>query len=92
MTEENSNQQAFEYVSNAEMKQKWALQDDISPNDLSLDKINPGHNEWFKRNQELEIFDRLRKEDPVHYTEDSQFGSYWSITSYEDIKSIDMDH
>ena len=92
MTEENSNQQAFEYVSNAEMKQKWALQDDISPNDLSLAKINPGHNEWFKRNQELEVFDRLRKEDPVHYTEDSQFGSYWSITSYEDIKSIDMDH
>jgi cytochrome P450 len=92
MTEENSNQQAFEYVSNAEMKQKWALQDDISPDDLSLDKINPGHNEWFKRNQELEVFDRLRKEDPVHYTEDSQFGSYWSITSYEDIKSIDMDH
>mgnify|MGYP001463002427 FL=1 len=92
MSEENTKQQTFEYVSNAEMKAKWGLKDNVSPQELPLDQINPGNNDWFARNQELEVFDRLRKEDPVHYTPDSQFGSYWSITSYEDVKAVDMDH
>ena len=92
MTEENKKQQTFEYVSNAEMKEKWGLKDNVSPQELPLEQINPGNNDWFARNQELEVFDRLREEDPVHFTADSQFGSYWSITSYEDIKAVDMDH
>ena len=92
MSDENTKQQTFEYVSNAEMKAKWGLKDNVSPQELPLDQINPGNNDWFARNQELEVFDRLREEDPVHYTPDSQFGSYWSITSYEDVKAVDMDH
>ena len=92
MTEENKKQQTFEYVSNAEMKEKWGLKDNVSPQELPLEQINPGNNDWFARNQEIEVFDRLREEDPVHFTADSQFGSYWSITSYEDIKAVDMDH
>ena len=92
MSEENTKQQTFEYVSNVEMKAKWGLKDNVNPRELPLDQINPGNNDWFARNQELEVFDRLREEDPVHYTPDSQFGSYWSITSYEDVKAVDMDH
>jgi cytochrome P450 len=37
-------------------------------------------------------FDRLRKEDPVHYTPDSFVGPYWSVTKYEDIMAVDTDH
>ena len=45
MTEENKNQQTFEYVSNAEMKEKWGLKDNVSPQELPLDQINPGNND-----------------------------------------------
>jgi len=37
-------------------------------------------------------FERLRKEDPVHYCADSEFGPYWSITKYNDIMSVDTNH
>ena len=82
MSDENTKQQTFEYVSNAEMKEKWGLKDNVSPQELPLEQINPGNNDWFARNQEIEVFDRLRKEDPVHFTADSQFGSYWSCLLY----------
>ena len=38
------------------------------------------------------LFARLRREDPVHYCEDSAFGPYWAITRYHDILTVDMDH
>jgi len=37
-------------------------------------------------------FERLRKEDPVHYCPDSEFGPYWSVTRYEDIMQVDTSH
>lgn len=36
--------------------------------------------------------ERLRKEDPVHYTQESRFGSFWSITRFHDIKWVDTNH
>ena len=93
MSEQNTpHQPEYENISNADTQKKWGLKDDITPQNVSIENINPGNNDWFSRNQEFEVFERLRKESPVHYTEDSQFGSYWSVTSYEDIKAIDMDH
>ena len=93
MTDNNlPKEPVFENVSNAEVKQKWGLKENETPQSIPLEQINPGNNDWFERNQEFEVFNRLREEDPVHFTQDSQFGSYWSITSYEDIKAIDMDH
>ncbi len=93
MPEQNTpHQPEYENISNAETQKKWGLKDDVTPQNVPIENINPGNNDWFSRNQEFEVFERLRKESPVHYTEDSQFGSYWSVTSYEDIKAIDMDH
>lgn len=37
-------------------------------------------------------FERLRKEDPIHYCQDSPYGPYWSITKYHDIVAVDMTH
>lgn len=37
-------------------------------------------------------FQRLRQEDPVHYCADSPFGPYWSITKYDDIMKVELDH
>ena len=37
-------------------------------------------------------FERLRKEEPVHYCGDSEFGPYWSVTKFQDIKAVDSNH
>ena len=37
-------------------------------------------------------FERLRAEDPVHYTAQSEFGAYWSVTKGRDIIAVDSNH
>ncbi len=37
-------------------------------------------------------FKRLREEAPVHYCKDSMFGSFWSITRFNDIMEIEKNH
>jgi cytochrome P450 len=38
------------------------------------------------------IFARLRREAPVHYCAESRYGPYWSVTRYNDIMSVELDH
>src|SRR4029077_14466863 len=38
------------------------------------------------------LFGRLRRDDPVHYFEASPFGPYWSVTRYDDIFTVELDH
>jgi cytochrome P450 len=38
------------------------------------------------------LFAMLRRDDPVHYCEDSPFGPYWSVTRYDDIFQVELDH
>jgi cytochrome P450 len=37
-------------------------------------------------------FERLRREDPVHYCRDSEWGPYWSVTKFQDIVAVDSNH
>ncbi len=37
-------------------------------------------------------FERLRKEAPVHYQPEHEFGPYWSVTKYNDIMAVDTNH
>jgi cytochrome P450 len=37
-------------------------------------------------------FRRLREEDPVHYCPASKYGPYWSVTRYDDIMAVELDH
>jgi cytochrome P450 len=59
---------------------------------LPLDQINPANVERFASNTIWPYFERLRRDDPVHFTPDSEFGPYWSITRWEDIMAVDTDH
>jgi len=34
----------------------------------------------------------LRREDPVHFTPDSPYGPYWSVTRHADIMKVELDH
>ena len=36
-------------------------------------------------------FERLRREDPVHYTQGRQYGPYWSVTKYKDIMAVETE-
>ena len=38
------------------------------------------------------VFARLRRDDPVHYCEASAHGPYWSVTRYDDIFTVELDH
>ena len=46
----------------------------------------------FQTNSHWPWFERLRREAPVHYCPDSEFGPYWSVTRYNDIMAVDTNH
>jgi cytochrome P450 len=59
---------------------------------VPLAEINPGKSERFQADTIWPYFERLRREDPVHFTPDSEYGPYWSITRWEDILAVDTNH
>jgi cytochrome P450 len=59
---------------------------------VPLDAIDVSDSALFEAGNELPFFARLRREDPVHYTADSPFGAYWSVTRFDDIKYVDTHH
>jgi len=77
---------------NRELLAEWSIDVHQDPYALPLNRMNPGHPDLFEANTVLPYFERLRAEDPVNYTEDSQFGPYWSVTRYQDIVHVDTNH
>ncbi len=60
---------------------------------MPLEDLNPAQAELFEADAIWPYFERLRKEAPVHYcTTSEEFGPYWSLSKYEDIKAVDMNH
>jgi cytochrome P450 len=59
---------------------------------MPLEDFNPSDPELFRTDTHWPYFDRLRKEEPVHYCKDSIFGPYWSVTKYNDIMAVDTNH
>ena len=57
-----------------------------------LAKLNPAQPALFQADAMWPMFERLRAEDPVHYTEEHDFGPYWSVTKYNDIMAVDTNH
>ncbi len=60
-------------------------------NELALEDINPVNANLFAENRWQGYFERLRKEDPVHFNEIESAGRYWSVTKYDDIKTVSSD-
>jgi cytochrome P450 len=57
-----------------------------------LAELNPARRERFQDDTIWPVFERLRREDPVHFTADSEYGPYWSVTRWDDILSVDSNH
>ncbi len=49
-TDQKDNILDIENISNADIKAKWGLPDDIDPYSVDIDKINPANNDWFGKN------------------------------------------
>ncbi len=60
--------------------------------DIDLDTLDISDPEIWRQGKYWDRFKRMRDEAPLHYCPDSPFNPYWSVTRYEDIKKIDIDH
>ena len=59
---------------------------------IPLEQLNPAQPRLFQSDTMWPYFERLRAEAPVHFTPESEFGSYWSISKYNDILAVDTNH
>ncbi|MFP6792931.1 MAG: cytochrome P450 [Pseudomonadales bacterium] len=62
------------------------------PYSIPLEDINVSDANLFMNDNHWGYFERLRKEDPIHYCEDSLFGPFWSVTKFNDIMEIEKNH
>ena len=59
---------------------------------IPLEDIDVSRPELWSADAIWPYFERLRREDPVHYCRESQFGPYWSVTKFSDIMAVDTNH
>ncbi|MBL4679406.1 MAG: cytochrome P450 [Pseudomonadales bacterium] len=64
----------------------------LDPYSIPLEEVNPLQAHLFQQDAHWAYFERLRAEDPVHLSVDEEFGRYWHITKFEDIKYVDKNH
>ncbi len=56
---------------------------------MPLSDFHVGNPELFRSNTLWPYFERLRKEEPVHWCSTSPVGNYWSVTKYNDIVHVE---
>lgn len=59
---------------------------------VALSDINILDSEIWRQGAYWDRFERMRDEAPLHFTEDSFAGPFWSVTRYDDIMAVDTDH
>lgn len=59
---------------------------------IPLEQIDVSKTELFELDALHPYFERMRKEAPVHYCAESDYGPYWSITKFNDIVAVDTNH
>jgi len=64
----------------------------FDPYSIPLEKLDMANGDYFQNQQHWALFERLRKEDPVHFCDSEIIGRFWSITRYEDIVAVDTNH
>jgi cytochrome P450 len=57
-----------------------------------LDAIDVSDPAIYQQDTWHPVFARLRREAPVHYCAKSPYGPYWSVTRYNDIMTVELDH
>ena len=58
-----------------------------------IEALNPAQTDLFVNDAMWPVFDRLRKESPVHWTpRGDEYDGFWSVTRYQDIMAVDTNH
>jgi cytochrome P450 len=57
-----------------------------------LDSIDVSDPKLYQDDTWRPLFATLRRNDPVHYCASSPYGPYWSVTRYDDIFAVELDH
>lgn len=59
------------------------------PESIPLEKIDVSDSELFEADEIWGFFERLRREDPVHWCAKSPEGPFWSVTRYDDVVYVE---
>ena len=59
---------------------------------MPLDEIDVSKPRLFQEDTVGYYFERLRRDDPVHFHTNDFYGSFWSVTKYKDIMQVDTSH
>jgi cytochrome P450 len=59
---------------------------------VPLDRIDVSDPRLYQNDIWYPYFERLRREDPVHWCQDGMHGSYWSVTKYKEIMHVETHH
>ncbi len=57
-----------------------------------IERIDVSNPHLYQNDSWRPYFERLRREDPVHWCENGMYGAFWSITRYRDIMAVDTSH
>lgn len=80
----------------AEYAREWrdgidrsSLEKPLATADTPLGEIDVSRPELYALDRWEPVFEKLRKEDPIHWCEDSVFGGFWSLTTYKPIVHVE---
>src|SRR5262245_24927820 len=59
---------------------------------IPLSQIDVSNPQLYADDTWGQLFARLRREAPIHYCSNSAYGPYWSVSRYEDISTVELDH
>ncbi|MBN8871293.1 MAG: cytochrome P450 [Rhodospirillales bacterium] len=59
---------------------------------LPLERFDMSDPRYYQEDSWHPYFERLRREAPVHFTADSAYGPYWSVSRYADIMQCEVNH
>jgi cytochrome P450 len=57
-----------------------------------IEAVDPAQPDLFAQDAMWPIFERLRAESPVHFTESPTHGPFWSVSRWNDIMAVDSNH
>jgi cytochrome P450 len=59
---------------------------------IPLEQIDVSDPQLYQDDTWYPYFERLRREDPIHWCADSRYGPYWALTKYKDIMHVEVNH
>lgn len=65
------------------------LEKPLATADTPLEDIDVSRPELYAEDLWQPVFEKLRREDPLHYCKDSVFGPFWSVTTYKQIVEVE---